>query len=103
MSKDIKKYVSTCNICQKAKPRRQALVGLLQPILIPSQPFEVVSMDFIPELPLSSRFDNILVIVDKLTKYAIFIPTTISVTEVETAELFFHHIPRQVITDRNTR
>ena len=46
---------------------------------------------------------------DKLTKYAIFIPTTISVTEVETAKLFFHHIiskfgiPRQVIMDRDTR
>ena len=46
---------------------------------------------------------------DKLTKYAIFIPTTVSVTEVETAELFFHHIifkfgiPQQVITDRDTR
>ena len=66
-------------------------------------------MDFIPELPLSSSFDNILVIMDKLTKYAIFIPTTVSVTEVETAELFFHHliskfgIPQQVITDRDTR
>ena len=46
---------------------------------------------------------------DKLTKYAIFIPTTVSVTEVETAELFFHRIiskfgiPWQVITDRDTR
>ena len=66
-------------------------------------------MDFIPELPLSSGFDNILVIVDKLTKYAIFIPTTVSVAEIETAELFFHHIiskfgiPQQVITDRDAR
>ena len=57
----------------------------------------------------SLGFDNILVIVDKLTKYAIFILTTISVTEVETAELFFHHIiskfgiPQQVITDRDAR
>ena len=84
--------VSTCNICQKAKPQRHALVGLLQPIPIPSQPFEVVSMDFILELPSSSGFNNILVIVDELTKYAIFIPTTISITEVEIAELFFHHI-----------
>ena len=46
---------------------------------------------------------------DKLTKYAIFIPTTISITKVETAELFFHHIiskfgiPQQVITDRDAR
>jgi len=39
-------------------------------------------MDFIPELPLSNGFDNILVIMDKLTKYAIFIPTTTTITEV---------------------
>ena len=109
MSQDIKRYVSTCDIFQNAKTRRHAPVGLLQPIPIPSQPFEVISTDFIPELPLSSSFDNILVIVDKLTKYAIFIPITISVTEVETAKLFFHHIiskfgiPQQVITDRDAR
>ena len=94
---------------KKTKPRRHAPVGLLQPIPIPSQPFEVVSMDFIPELPLSSGFDNILVIVDKLTQYAIFIPTTVSVTEIEIAELFFHHIiskfniSQQVTMDRDAR
>ena len=66
-------------------------------------------MDFIPELPLSDGFNNILVIMDKLTKYAIFIPTTTTITEVGTAELFFHNIiskfgiPRQVITDRDIR
>ena len=61
-------------------------------------------MDFIPELSSSSGFDNIQ---DKLTKYAILIPTTISVTEVKLAKLFFHYIiskssiPQQVITDRD--
>jgi len=66
-------------------------------------------MDFIPELPESDGYDNILVIVDKLTKYAIFIPTTTTITEKGTAELFFRHviaqygIPRQVISDRDTR
>ena len=76
MSREVKVFVNTCDICQKTKPRRHGPVGLLQPIPIPSQPFEVVSMDFIPELPVSDGFDNILVIVDKLTKYAILIPTT---------------------------
>jgi len=109
MSQDIKQYVSTCDICQKVKPRHHTLIGLLQPIPILSQPFKVVSMDFIPELPLSDGFDNILVIVDKLTKYAIFIPTTTTITEVGTAELFFHNIiskfsiPQQVIMDRDVR
>ena len=109
MSRDIKRYVSTCDICQKAKPRRHAPVGLLQPIAIPSQPFEVVMMDFIPELPLSSgKYNNVLVIVDKLTKYGMFIPTTTKISAQDTAKLFFHHVvahyglPRQVITDRDT-
>ena len=70
MSRDISsKYTSTCDICQKTKHRRHGPVGLLQPIPMPSQPFEVVSMDFIPELPESNGYDGILVIVDKLNKY----------------------------------
>ena len=109
MSREIKIFVNTCDVCQKTKPRRHGPMGLLQPIPIPLQPFEVVSMDFIPKLPVSDGFDNILVIVDKLTKYAIIIPTTTKITEEETAKLFFKHviskfgIPRQVISDRDTR
>ncbi|HXP49451.1 MAG TPA: hypothetical protein VN922_05840, partial [Bacteroidia bacterium] len=86
-----------------------APVGLLQPIPIPTQPFEIVTMDFIPELPESNGYDNILVIVDKLTKYGIFIPTTTKIDQIETAKLFVHYvicqygIPRQVITDRDPK
>src|ERR1700722_14467004 len=58
MSRDIKRYVSTCDICQKVKPRPHAPLGFLQPIPIPSRPFEVVTMDFIPELPESDSFNN---------------------------------------------
>ena len=44
MSRDIKKYIGTCDICQKAKPRRYTPIGMLQPIPIPSQPFKVATM-----------------------------------------------------------
>ena len=109
MSREIKIFVNMCDVCQKTKPRWHGPMGLLQPIPIPTQPFEVVSMNFIPKLPFSNGFDNILVIVDKLTKYAIIIPMTTKITEEETTKLFFKHIIskfrilRQVISDRDTR
>lgn len=109
MSREIKTFINMCDICQKVKPRQHGPVWFLQPIPILTQLFEVVSMDFIPELPNSKGFNNILVIIDKLTKYTIIIPMTTQVTEEETARLFFKHVVskfgilHQVISDRDTR
>jgi Integrase zinc binding domain len=109
MSRDIKKIVTSCDICQKAKPKKHAPIGMLQPLPIPEKPFEVVSMDFITELPESNGYDSILVVIDKLTKYAILIPTYSTVDEVGTAQLFFEQVvsklglPRQIISDRHSR
>lgn len=93
---------------KKSKPQRHAAVGLPQPIPIPTPPFKVVLMDFISELPDSDGFNNILVIVDTLTKYKIFIPCSTKITDIETTQLFFKHVvthfglPCQVITNRDT-
>ncbi|QRV83886.1 Retrovirus-related Pol polyprotein from transposon [Ceratobasidium sp. AG-Ba] len=109
MESTIKDYIRQCDLCQKAKPKRHGQRGFLQSIPIPSQPFEVVTMDFITDLPESNGYDAILTIVDKLTKYTHFIPCKKSINEVETAQLFHDHIwshyglPRQIITDRDSR
>jgi len=49
-------------------------------------------MDFIEKLPSSSSFDTILVIVDRLSKQAIFIPTHDTITSAELACLFVIHV-----------
>jgi len=49
-------------------------------------------MDFIEKLPLSSRFDTILVIVDQLTKQAIFISAHDTITSMDLACLFVIHV-----------
>lgn len=109
MSRDIRKFVTTCDVCQKVNVKRHGPLGLLQPIPIPCQPFEVVTMDFIPDLPMSSGYNNVLVIIDKLTKYAIFTPCTTNIDEKETAKIFFDKVymkygmPKRVISDRDTR
>lgn len=62
-------------------------------------------MDFIPKLPKSESFDNILVVLNKLTKYGIFVPTSTSVAEADGAKLFFENVvahyglPKPVISD----
>jgi len=65
-------------------------------------------MDFIKKLPSSSGFDTILVIVDRLLKQAIFIPTHDTITSVELACLFVihvfskHRVPSHVMFDRSS-
>ena len=81
MTQDIWKFTSTCPICQKIKHARHLPYGLLQPIPIPTQPFEVVTMDFISELPQSQGHNSIFVLICKLTKYAFFIPCDTNLTE----------------------
>lgn len=109
MSQDIKHFVVSCDICQKVKLKTHGPLGYLQPIPIPLAPFEVVSMDFITELPKSNDYNAILVIVNKLTKYITIIPTTMGVDDTGTAAIFFSKIvaqyglPKQIITDRDSR
>ena len=49
-------------------------------------------MDFIETLPTSSGSDSILMIVDRLTKQGIFIPTTVHCTSKDLAVLFVTHV-----------
>ena len=65
-------------------------------------------MDFIEKLPPSSGFDTILVIVDRLSKQSIFIPTHDTITSAELAKLFIihvfskHGVPSHVTSDRGS-
>ena len=49
-------------------------------------------MDFIEQLPLSDGFTDILVMVDRLTKQAVFVPTTRTINASTLAELFIQHV-----------
>src|SRR5258708_7805728 len=64
----------------------------LKQLPIPGQPWESISMDFIEQLPMSEGFTAILVIVDRLTKQSLFIPTHDMVDAPQLARLFLTHI-----------
>ena len=110
MSGDVKDYVRTCDQCQRNKPPGGKTRGLLQPLPVPTDRWEEVSMDFITGLPRTKAgYDAILVVVDRLTKWGYFIPTCTTVDAKETARLFHdvvfsrHGMPKRIISDRDTR
>lgn len=69
MAKDITVWVTECEVFQPFKSEHVKYPGLLEPISVPHNVWEVVTMDFIEALPKSSGIDTILVIIDKYYKY----------------------------------
>ena len=99
-------YVASCPVCARYKTPRHRPYGLLQPLSTPERPWGSISMDFIEGLPPSDGYDSILVVVDRLTKFAVLIPTHKTVTAEETATLFMNEIfprfgvPDHMVSDR---
>ena len=108
MRNDVDSYIKQCSICQHAKHTNAHPAGLLQPLPIPSGVWKDISMDFIEGLPKSEGYSVIMVIVDRLTKYAHFIPVKHPYTAPSIAKLFLDHIvklygmPQSIVSDRDT-
>nr|GEX87752.1 hypothetical protein [Tanacetum cinerariifolium] len=75
MKADIATYVSKCLTCAKVKAEHQRPSGLLVQPKIHKWKWDNITIDFVMKLPKSSQgYDTIWVIVDQLTKSAIFVP-----------------------------
>ena len=107
LSKDVRNYIRACVVCQRNKPGLSSPAGLLQPLPIPNAIWEDISMDFIEGLPRSRGKDTILVVVDRLSKYAHFLALSHPFIAATMAQLYFEHIfklhglPKTIVTDRD--
>jgi transposase InsO family protein len=107
MKADIYSYIHSCTVCEQAKPDRAKYPGLLQPLLVPSASWEIISMDFVEGLPKSGAANAILVVVDKFSKFSHFIPLRHPFTTATVAKLFmdvvyrYHGMPKSIVSDRD--
>ena len=106
----IREMLRKCVSCQSAKHSTKASRLPLQPLDVPSEPWESVSMDFIVELPMTERgFDALMVVVDRLTKFCILIPTTTNASARDVAFAFLNNvvcrfgIPKSIVSDRDPK
>jgi hypothetical protein len=107
MKREIAKYISECDTCQRVKASHLKVAGTLQPLPIPSWKWEDICMDFIVGLPNTSQHhDSIWVIVDRLTKTAHFLLVHTTHRAEKYAEIYIdqivrlHGIPRTIVFDR---
>ena len=110
LHRDVSDYVRTCPDCVRNKPTNKKPAGLLQPLPIPDNVWDSISMDLITSLPTTADgHDAIMVFVDRLSKMAHFAPTTTEVTAEGVARLFtdhvfrYHGLPQSIVSDRDAR
>jgi hypothetical protein len=80
-------------LCVCTGTPRQALEGLLQPLLIPHRPWPHITLDFVTGLPPSDgNLIEILTVVDMFSKAGHLIPLPKLPSAKETAQLMVQHV-----------
>jgi hypothetical protein len=104
---DVQRFVAECLVCQQNKVETIKTLGLLQPLAIPSQCWEEVSMDFITGLPKFEGKSVIMVIVDRLTKYTHFYALSHPFKSITVSTRFMeifqklHGNPKIIVSDKD--
>ena len=82
---------------------------MLQPLPIPEKPWQCVSMDFITGFPKVESFGSVMVVVDRFSKYDVFIPFPSECPSEEAAHIFFSNVvkhfgmPEDIVSNRDSR
>nr|GEW80641.1 hypothetical protein [Tanacetum cinerariifolium] len=107
MRRAIHEFVRSFQICHRAKSCQLQSAGFLSPLPIPNQVWEDIAMDFITGLPNFKGYTIIMVVIDRLSKYAHFAPLRANYNAPQVVELFVqtvmkhHGIPHSIVSDRD--
>lgn len=108
LHKEVKNYLRNCAVCQRNKYDTVASPGLLQRLPIPNGVWQDISMGFIEGLPASKGKHNILVVIDRLSKYAHFLSLTHPYSAIDVAKIYLDHVfklhgfPQTIVRDRDS-
>lgn len=108
MARDVGTLVGQCATCQRSKSHFQK--GLYTPLLVPVQLWDDLSMDFMVALPRTQRGgDAIMLVMDRFSKMAHFIPCHKTDDASHRENLFFkevvhlHGVPKTIMSDWDSK
>lgn len=107
LERDVRMFIRSCDVCQRSKYDNSASPGLIQSLTIPTVVWSEISLDFIEGLPNSSGKEVIMVVVDRLTKYAHFVALRHPFSAFTVAYAFLsnifklHGLPMVIVSDRD--
>jgi hypothetical protein len=105
MKQDVRNFVAECDVCQLKKGEIVKYPGTLQPLPIPPAIWQDISMDFVVGLPKSGSKSFIMVVVDRLSKYAQFCALQHPFKTSIVAQIFMdkvfklHGMPHSIVFD----
>jgi len=110
LSRDIERYVKSCDTCQRFKKCNQRSSGLLQPLAIPEGPWTSIAVDLATMPKSREGYNNALIIVDRFSKLKRIIPCRKEVTSQEVERYLEEHwltlqneiATKEIICDRDS-
>jgi hypothetical protein len=113
MKKNVEKKIKKCATCNRNKISRHAFYGQLKLLKIPAESWKSIALDFVVKLPLFKepiieiKYDSILVITCRFTKYKYFILYIKALTVENLVYIFLktiisnYRLLKEIILNRN--
>ena len=108
MLDDVSRFIRGCSLCATSNLGNGKL-GLHTPLLVPSRPWESISMDFVGGLRLSWKgHDYLYIVVNRFRKMCILTPCKKKIIAEQTTHLFSQNIwirsglPSSIVSDQDS-
>ena len=109
LSRAVRKFCATCEICMRAKDSNQRPAGVLHSLPLPTRPWQSIGMDFIGPFPLVDGFNYLWVVICRMTMMVHLIPVNTKTTATELSWIYLrevvrlHGLAESIVSDRDSK
>jgi len=106
---EVVKFCNSCQVCLKVKEDARPLQGLLHSLLIPTQPWQSIGMDFIGPFPEIDGYNYLWVVICCMINMVHLIRVNTKMTASQLWGIYLkevvrlHGLPKSIVSDRDSK